>query len=94
MPVMDKRRRVQVDIPQTALNMLEDLAHEIRKFSDDRRVGTGTIAARLLESLSAHPEMIEQLLAEYARKAGTTAKTFHADETSGGRAHPKASGKR
>lgn len=69
MKPMDERRRVQVDIPQDALNILEDLAHDIRKSSDDRRVGTGTIAARLLESLVAHPEIIEQLLSEYARNS-------------------------
>jgi len=77
---MDKRRRLQVDINQESLNVLEDWASEIRKESDDRRIGSGSIAARLLESLSTHPDMIEKLLAEYTKKAGVIAKDFHEDE--------------
>ncbi len=61
---MDGRKRLQVDLESNILNYLEDLAHEYRKSLDDRRFGAGSVAARLLKSLAAHPELIEQLLSE------------------------------
>lgn len=65
---MDKRKRLQVDLPPDELKILRRLALEM--LEDDGRAGAGTLAARILGSLSAHPEMIQQLLDEYARNQG------------------------
>lgn len=62
---MDKRRRVQVDLNTETLDHLDDLANATRKSSKDRRLGAGTIAARLLKVLVSHPEITNQLLEEY-----------------------------
>jgi len=70
--------------------ILNRIASDLKANEGNYQIGVGTVAARLLESLSAHPEMIEQLLAEYARKASAMTSEFHSDETSGIRARPFA----
>ena len=74
--------RLQVDLDQDTLGLLDRLMVDARRSEGTRKIGAGTIAARLLESLAAHPDMIDKLLAEYSRKVGTLAKDFHADESS------------
>jgi len=59
---------------------LDLIASELKSEERNYQIGVGTVAARLLESLSAHPEMIEKLLAEYAKNASKTLKDFHEDE--------------
>lgn len=63
--VVDNRRRLQVDISPEQLKQLRQYAFDMSD-SEDGRIGAGTIASRLLESLAAHPELIQKLLTEYA----------------------------
>ena len=50
--------------------LLDHLAADLKSSERNYQIGVGTVAARLLESLAAHPEMIQQLLDEYAERQG------------------------
>ena len=62
--------RLQVDLDQDTLGLLDRLMVDARRSEGTRKIGAGTIAARLLETLSAHPDMIEKLLGEYSQRVG------------------------
>lgn len=59
--------RLQVELNRDVLAILDALMIETRRVEGNRKIGSGTIAARLIESLAEHPEMIEQLLDEYSK---------------------------
>ena len=82
-----KDSRLQVDLNQDALALLDSLMVQVRRDEGNRKIGAGTIAARIIETIASHPEMIQQLLQEYAEnndsgeaaphdKAQTTADPF------------------
>jgi hypothetical protein len=56
--------RLQVDLDDDTLTVLDQLMIEARRSEGNRKIGTGTMAARLLRSLTTHPEMIRRLLVE------------------------------
>ena len=85
---MPDHSRLQVELDQETLAVLDARMVAVRRAEQNRKIGAGTIAARLLESLAIHPDLIDQLLAEYARQAGPVAQAFDEDETSGVR-HPQ-----
>lgn len=65
---MEQKHRWQVDLDDDTVNAIDQVALELRRTESNRKIGVGTIAARLLETLADHPELIEKLLAEYTRK--------------------------
>lgn len=65
---MDNRKRLQVDLSPEKLKKLRRLALEM--IEEDGRAGAGTLAVRVLDVLAEHPEMIQQLLDEYAHNQG------------------------
>lgn len=74
---------IQFDLEdENTIDALYDLMGQIAK-RNRKRVGIGTVAKLMLELLLSHPEMTESLLAEYARKADTAIRAFHADQSSG-----------
>lgn len=74
---MDNRKRLQVDLPLEQLKLLRRFALEY--IEDDGRAGAGTLAARLLESLAAHPELIQQLLDEYSKRQGVVSSSVETE---------------
>lgn len=60
--------RLQVDLGRETLSVLDTLMVAVRDAEANRKIGAGTVAARLLETLAAHPDIIEQLLSEYSSR--------------------------
>ena len=65
--------RLQVELNRDVLAILDALMIETRRIEGNRKIGSGTVAARLLESLAAHPDLIQQLLDEYSQRQGADA---------------------
>lgn len=84
---MDKLRPFKLMLRDKTANTLDHIAADLKVIEGNYQIGVGTIAARLLESLVDHPELIQQLLAEYARKAGQavvdTVRDIHEDTATG-----------
>lgn len=58
---MSEEKRVQVTMSKELRNALRDWAAEVSK-ANDEEVGLGSLSGQLLEELSKHPELIQQLL--------------------------------
>ena len=56
--------RLQVDLDDDTLTVLDQLMIEARRAEGNRKIGTGTVAARLLRTLAGHPDIIRRLLVE------------------------------
>lgn len=63
--IMDSR--LQVDLDHETLKVLDELMLLARNEEGNRKIGTSTMAARLLTALAARPDLIRQLLKEASK---------------------------
>jgi len=66
MQVMAHPFKVMLD--QTAAKELLKVAIELQEQESNYQLGVASVAARILESIASHPDLIEKLLAEYAER--------------------------
>lgn len=69
---MDKGRPFKLVLTPEVAKVLDHIAADLKSDEGNYQIGVGTVAARLLETLSAHPELISKLLTEYAQKTVDT----------------------
>lgn len=73
----DETKRVQVAMSRALRDMLRDWAAELAKERDEE-IGTGTVAAELLEKIAKRPELVHQLLFESAATGQESKKSARA----------------
>mgnify|MGYP007071661382 CR=1 FL=1 len=66
----DDKRPFRLMLDGDMAKLLDHLAADLKSQERNYQIGVGTVAARLLESLAEHPELINQLLEEYSRRQG------------------------
>lgn len=61
---MEKPHRLQVELEDEHLDVLDAIAGQLRRQEGNRKIGASTIAARLLQKLAADPGLIQKILAD------------------------------
>lgn len=86
--------RLQVDLDRDTLSVLDALMVQVRLNEGNRKIGAGTIASRLMKSLTLHPDMIEQLLEEYSARVQADGVAVAAEPRETYQALPKSKSRR